>query len=308
MGRDTLVTSWMSYFATIMPLVTAHFRLSTLARLWRTNPTKPQRSSASQAQHWIQWFRGALGLVGALLLGILLHAHGHTRCDMSTCIAQAKPWFSNPTECFCTVRFYHCGDNGAMNISGLSADDPWLTALGIDSCPEMQRAPMWIKELPALEFLWIQRCNLTTFDIEIRNMKHLVLLSLDNNHLTHLSTAFMSPPELCLSFSLENNRIAEVPEWFGQGSSLVWLDLRRNQLSQFPMPLLSCPDLQLLYLSNNPITSLPSNISTLSTLQSLAIADCQLDTVPSFRTLPDLVELNLTNNNLIITDIGNLRL
>lgn len=62
-------------------------------------------------------------------------------------------------------------------------------------------------------------------------------------------------------FSMQAHFIPQIPELSPLSTTLVYLNLSFNELVNFPRDVLSCRELQVLKLRNNPLKDIPHDIS-----------------------------------------------
>eukprot|EP00095_Tigriopus_kingsejongensis_P008390 maker-scaffold9_size846264-snap-gene-3.8 protein:Tk08390 transcript:maker-scaffold9_size846264-snap-gene-3.8-mRNA-1 annotation:"ras suppressor protein 1" len=101
--------------------------------------------------------------------------------------------------------------------------------------------------------------------------------------------------------NLSLNAIQSIPSTFGNLMQLFHLDLTFNELTDdsFPKQFFTLPNLKRLYLSDNLIQTLGSSITSLSTLQTLALRNNKLDRVTKdLKDLEFLSEIHLQANEL----------
>jgi hypothetical protein len=91
------------------------------------------------------------------------------------------------------------------------------------------------------------------------------------------------------------------PGTFSQLKQLETLDLSQNALREVPAEIFNLPSLRKLYLAENELKNVGfSNITkpVKAPLIYLNIASTEIDKVPDFGILPDLLYMNLSFNNL----------
>ncbi|XP_057198405.1 leucine-rich repeat-containing protein 27-like [Triplophysa rosa] len=83
------------------------------------------------------------------------------------------------------------------------------------------------------------------------------------------------------SLYLEGNEFTRLPEhFFSSLPSLVWLDLRHNELTNLPAGVGHHRCLKTLLLEGNPITELPPELGNVITLKALSLRNCPLTFPP----------------------------
>ena len=156
----------------------------------------------------------------------------------------------------------------AKNVTELNMPDSNLTTLSPN-----------IGKLTKLIALDLDNNQLTSIPKEIANLKELEHLFMDNNLLTTL------PPNITSDYiSVRNNKIIKLPSNINAHEGLY---LHGNRLTTLePLNLRNLKHLIVLELTNNLLTSLPSNINQLETLEALYIYDN-----PSLTVLPSSIIL-----------------
>src|ERR1022692_484455 len=101
----------------------------------------------------------------------------------------------------------------------------------------------------------------------------------------------------CRFYTINAERLTELPESLGQLTQLQSLDLSNNQLTMLPEWLCQLTQLQSLNLSRNQFKAVPESLGRLAQLQSLDLSDNQLATLPEWLCqLTQLQSLNLSKN------------
>lgn len=133
----------------------------------------------------------------------------------------------------------------------------------------------------------------------------LTYLDVSNNKVEQLEHAELDSLVGLLKMNLANNRLKQLPSYFGAYLSLRSLNISSNFLEKFPQFLCDLPSLVDLDLSFNAISSLPEEIGNLKSLEKLLITNNRLShRVPdTFRDLSSLRELDIKYNGITSIDI-----
>lgn len=170
-----------------------------------------------------------------------------------TCLAE------NVESCFSSLRFLVIGACGRLKylFGGMDKHLTYLRTLIVGKCPNLTSLSLSIKNLTALEFLWIGNCE------ELRLMEgedyQDLKLSLHILKIVNLPKLEFLPKWLqasastlhCLEIEYCENYIA-LPEWLPRLKSLQKLKI------------INCPKL----------SSLPKGMQALTTLREMKIEDC----------------------------------
>jgi Leucine-rich repeat (LRR) protein len=150
--------------------------------------------------------------------------------------------------------------------------------------------------------------------IDDRRQKNANQLDLSNMNLTELPVSLGQLTQL-ESLDLSYNKLTTLPEWLGQLTNLKWLNLSQNQLTRLPASFKNLYNLQKIYLgvgargAGNPLENFPAEIRNFKQLELLWMIDCNLQTIPSWISeLNNLDDLRLAANHLeeLPMSIGNL--
>lgn len=133
----------------------------------------------------------------------------------------------------------------------------------------------------------------------------LMYLDVSNNRLDQLEHAELHTLGGLLKFNLANNRLSQLPPYFGAYRSLRILNLSSNFLEEIPPFLCELGSLEELDLSFNNISELPEELGDLKNLERLLITNNRLtNPLPdSFRKLLNLRELDIKFNGIREIDI-----
>ncbi|XP_026566158.1 leucine-rich repeat-containing protein 63 [Pseudonaja textilis] len=110
--------------------------------------------------------------------------------------------------------------------------------------------------------------------------------------------------------NLKAHFLSQLPDLLRLSDFLLYLNLSYNNLDCFPLEVVHLQHLQVLKLRNNPIKSIPGEISDMRNLKFLTMSFNLLTTLPpELFTLPSLQSLDLSYNELeyIPNEIQNLR-
>lgn len=162
----------------------------------------------------------------------------------------------------------------------------------ISSCKQLRDIKFTNNEARKLPASFSRAAKLTYLDVSNNRIEQLDQAELDN--LTGL-----------LKMNLANNRITQIPSYFGAYQSLRSLNISSNFLEEFPSFLCDLRSLVDLDLSFNSIGSLPSEISNLKNLEKLLITNNRLgaDIPSTFCDLTSLRELDIKYNSIKSIDI-----
>jgi hypothetical protein len=170
----------------------------------------------------------------------------------------------------------------------------------------------------SIEVLSLKGCKLEELPSEINRFKRLKRLDAANNRLKDLpplpkslEIAFflgnefeelptsLSTAENLMMLSFKSNQIRSVPKGV-LPSSLKWLILTGNKLSQLPADMGRLKKLRKVMLSNNQLESLPASMAECEDIELLRLANNNFLALPSFVTsLPKLAFLAVAGNPAI---------
>ena len=139
----------------------------------------------------------------------------------------------------------------------------------------------------------------------ISKANRLTILDVSNNRLEHLKHAELFKLQSLVSLKLANNRLRNLPAYFGQFKAMRTLNISSNFIDSFPEFLCGLESLVDMDLSFNAIASLPNAISKLRNLERLVITNNRLTgSLPeTFVELLNLKEVDIRYNSLSSIDI-----
>ncbi len=153
----------------------------------------------------------------------------------------------------------------------------------------------------------VSRNNFNEFPNSILSLTKLVVFSIDENNISTIPSS-IGNLTLLEGLTMEKNNIQALPIEINALSKLKNLFLAENNIAVFPEQI-NLPLLEYLNLRDNPISTIPANITAMSNLLYLQLADTDITSIPV--TIGDLTNLNylyLDGNSLtsIPSQIGNL--
>ncbi|KAK4147904.1 phosphatase 2C-domain-containing protein [Dichotomopilus funicola] len=133
----------------------------------------------------------------------------------------------------------------------------------------------------------------------------LTYLDVSNNRLDQLEHAELGNIKGILKLNLANNRLKQLPSYFGAYSVLRTLNISSNYLEKFPPFLCQLESLVDLDLSFNLIGDLPEAIGKLRSLEKFVVTNNRLTgTFPeTFKNLSSLRELDIKYNTIANIDV-----
>lgn len=173
----------------------------------------------------------------------------------------------------------------SVDLFRLNAADNEIEDLGwdrFDESTEVAEKPSPTDVFAALQTLDLHGNRLHTLPTMLPNLEHLTVLNLSRNRLKDTTRDIL-------------NNISKI-------ESLRVLDLSDNQFSgPFP-PLTGCRNLEDLNIHSNAFTSLPEEISACTALRKLNASNNKISGLPCV-DLPNLINLNLSSNQIAIEDL-----
>jgi adenylate cyclase len=178
----------------------------------------------------------------------------------------------------------------SLNLSrNLSLDVPRDFIQSCTSLRDIKYTSNEARKLPA-SFSWANK---------------LTYLDVSNNRLERLENADLGGLTGLLKLNLANNRLNQLPPYFGAYTMLRTLNISSNFLEKFPEFLCNLESLVDLDLSFNLIADLPESIGKLKNLEKFVITNNRLTgALPeSFKTLSSLRELDIKYNTIANIDV-----
>ncbi|KAF7816146.1 LRR repeats and ubiquitin-like domain-containing protein [Senna tora] len=167
----------------------------------------------------------------------------------------------------------------------------------------IQNLPVKITSLAGLEKLFL---NANELDESISwegltTLKHLTVLSLNQNHLTTLPALLGSLTSL-KELHVSNNKLSGLPNEIGHLTQLEVLQANNNRMSTITEFIGKCHSLVEVDFSSNFLSELPETFSSLSSLKALHLSNNGMKSLPSklFKTCLQLTTLDLHNTEITI--------
>ncbi|KAL1837903.1 hypothetical protein VTJ49DRAFT_3270 [Mycothermus thermophilus] len=159
----------------------------------------------------------------------------------------------------------------------LTSFPPEILELG-DTLEELDLSDTGISQLPSnlstalpnLKTIILDRCNFTTFPVELATCPALETIVLRSNNMTSIPENAFPPTLRCLV--LTDNRLTRLPKSISRCQHLRSCMLVANQLRTLPRDMASCKELTELRLSCNRLRKLPHWLFTLPKLAFLSFA------------------------------------
>ena len=260
-----------------------------------------------------------LGCVISLLWGILVfilavRAPFWLNCNQleirNTCTLKVWPWTGHQNQCHCFAYGLFCRANPLL--APLEAPEMYqlldiLTkhntntpqSLRIIDCP-VRHLPADVAGFSRLNILRIKRAPLEDVsEFDFGRMESIMVLQFEECQLRQLPIHLPSSCTFLLVFSapqIEHLSPLVAHTW----RHLVWVGLRGTRIRGFPMALLHFPHLIHISLTGSIHTgTIPANLTRLSQLQELELANTGLTQLPSqLRALTRLKRITLSGNNI----------
>ena len=157
--------------------------------------------------------------------------------------------------------------------------------------------PSSIENLSQLKQLFLSYNNISFLTFSIGNLSSLEHLYLSSNSIENLPSTIGNLSNLIV-LDVESNLISNIPSEIANLSNLETLNFGGNQLTDLPN-LAALDALEILYLNNNFITSLPVSLTFLDSLNILNVDNNQLTTFPDgLCDIFSLVSFSVSGNQI----------
>jgi len=233
--------------------------------------------------------KSLLLLIPILIVGCLPPQKAPERIKEYTSIEEALPEKEN-------VGFFNFYDQNITTLPKNLSDFPSLHKLGVQGI-KFAEFPSEIISLTGLDYLDMINCGVKNLPEDFGDLLNIKELYLSDNQLSELPESISKLNNLKY-INLDRNKFTEIPAPLSNNKTLKWLRLNGNQITNITS-FAGMENLKCLYLNNNKIQMLPSDISTLENLTDLSLARNQLKSLPSgISKLKNLARLSLQDNQL----------
>jgi adenylate cyclase len=161
----------------------------------------------------------------------------------------------------------------------------------------------FIQSCEALRELKLAGVGLRRVPPAIRHSRHLARLDISSNRIADLDDSGLDAIPSLASLKLQNNRLTNLPHYFGAMHTIKDLNVSNNKFDGFPTVLFSMTSLIDLDVSYNNIRVFPPEIGKLTNLQGLKVIGNQITSfIPECGRLVNLELLDCRRNQ--ITDVS----
>ncbi|XP_074058779.1 uncharacterized protein LOC141499893 [Macrotis lagotis] len=238
---------------------------------------------------------------------------------------KALTQFSCPQNCLCSLLLTDCHSANLSDIPQGIAQE--TESLFLNENHLTQLPPGILKSFVNLTFLGLSYNKLSLLNDTFNDIgKSILALDLSGNNLTELPPALFQETKLLLWLNLAQNRLSVLNgKIFASLEQLTYLDLSQNRLqlsvnmfmglSRLDTLMMSgnhlhtvpvgvfdpSPNLKILDISNNEISSLPENLfENLTSLNDLLLDNNSFNKIPfsAFTILPNLEHFSISGNRI----------
>ena len=164
-----------------------------------------------------------------------------------------------------------------------------IVSLNLSKNPRLDLPSDFVQLCASLRELRMANMAIKRVPQSVRQAPGLTRLDVSNNRIVELDHVALDEATELLSLKAHNNRLWQLPEYFGRFRSLKYLQLSNNKFDTFPAVVCEIASLVDLDVSYNSIAVLPDAIGKLVHLERLILSTNLLTTLPS--TLDQLVGL-----------------
>nr|AFK42552.1 unknown [Lotus japonicus] len=178
---------------------------------------------------------------------------------LSECNLEAIP--DEVWVCGSSARLLDCNNNSVKNVPAEIAHLTGLEKLFINANDILDKSISWeeVTTLKHLTVLSLNQNHITTLPPTLGSLNSLRELHISNNKLSGLPDEIGHLTQLQV-LKANNNRMSKITEFIGNCHSLVEVDFSSNLLSELPETFFNFSYLKVLHLSSNGMKSLPSKL------------------------------------------------
>lgn len=143
----------------------------------------------------------------------------------------------------------------------------------------------------------LKNLKIVDLNAEISFLKHLTILDLSHNNITHIPEAFNSLSSLN-KLDLANNDLRGLP-MLGNLRELIHLDLSHNRICHLPNWMEDLRNLEFLLITDNAIEMLPENLGLLDRLQEIKADNNKVRYIPGTLSNNSRLFIGLSGNPLV---------
>ncbi|KAN0064637.1 cysteinyl-tRNA synthetase [Thecaphora frezii] len=179
----------------------------------------------------------------------------------------------------------------------------WIVSLDLSGNPMSDLPLDFVQLCSNLRILRLSNLALKRIPQSIKSSETLTHLDVSNNRIAELAHISLdSIPEL-MSLKVQNNRLFELPPFFGAITTLRHLNISNNRFEQFPAVICDATSLMDLDISFNSIAVLPPQIVKLVRLERFILVGNSLEALPEgMGKLVSLRTIDLRRN--LVQDIS----
>lgn len=172
----------------------------------------------------------------------------------------------------------------------------------------MEKIPQTVWTFKGLTSLWFVRNKLTAIPGEVAQLPVLTYLNLDGNAVTDVPDSLAGAVKLRW-LRLNGNKVRELPASLGALKDMRRIYLRRNLLTSVPAVVQEWPELEALILDDNAITEVPDWLGVkMTNLKFLSLKGCPISRLPAdLSGLSQLTALNVADCKFSSEEVQRIR-
>jgi adenylate cyclase len=175
-----------------------------------------------------------------------------------------------------------------------------IVSLNLSKNPRLDLPADFVQLCTSLRELRLSDMSIKRIPHSVRQCPGLTRLDISMNRVVDLEHSALSGAHDLLSFKAHNNRLSQLPAYFGQFRSLKYLNLSNNKFEVFPEVICDIESLVDLDISFNLLTSVPPSIGRLKMLERFVLLSNAVTSLPpTFTQLQSLRELDCRANAIV---------